>query len=155
MFKNIFKKTTFVSPVAGTIKNIKDVADDSFAQKMLGDGFAITPEGNQIKSPVNGEVVFVFDTKHAIGLKASDGLEILIHVGVDTVSLKGEGFSTHVKNNQKVKQGDVLLTVDFDKIQSKVPSTDVIVVFSNGETCTVHEPGKTVTELEKDVITVK
>ncbi|MGN8648086.1 PTS sugar transporter subunit IIA [Gracilibacillus sp. HCP3S3_G5_1] len=155
MFKSLFKKSTFVSPVTGTIKNIKDVADESFAQKMLGDGFAITPESNQIKSPINGEIAFVFDTKHAIGLKSSDGLEILIHVGVDTVNLKGEGFSSHVKNNQKIKQGDLLLTVDFDKIQSKVPSIDVIVVFSNGETCTVHKPGQPVTELEKDIITVK
>jgi len=113
VFKNLLKKPTFVSPVSGIVKKIEDVDDEMFAGKMLGDGFAIAPTSNTIKSPVAGEVAFVFETNHAIGLKTANGLELLIHVGVDTVKLKGEGFTSHVKQQQKVKQGDTLLTVDF------------------------------------------
>lgn len=155
MFKQFFKKTTFVSPAAGLLKLIDDVPDETFAGKMLGDGFAIEPTSNEIRSPINGEVAFVFETNHAVGLKASNGLELLIHVGVDTVNLKGEGFTSHVKNGQTVKQGQLLLTVDFPTIATKVPSTDVIVVFSNGEACTVNKAGQTVEFQEKDLVTIQ
>lgn len=154
MFKKFFNKPLFVSPVSGILKQIEDVDDEMFAGKVLGDGFAIYPTSHTIKSPITGEVTFVYNTKHAIGLRATDGLEVLIHVGVDTVKLNGRGFTAYVKQHQKVRQGETLLIVDFETIKPEVPSIDVIVVFSNGEKCTVHKPGETVAVLDQNIIDI-
>jgi sugar PTS system EIIA component len=148
------KKATFISPVAGKLKELEAVKDEAFASKAMGDGFAIEPIQNEIHSPIEGVVEFAFPTKHAIGLKASDGTEILIHVGVDTVSLNGEGFTLHVEQGQKVKQGDLLITADFQTIKAKVPSTDVIVVFTNGKSCTLIKQGQQVENGEKEIIEI-
>ncbi len=124
------KSVNFVMPVTGEIIDIKDLPDPVFAEKMMGDGFGIKPESNEIVSPVDGEVVSVFPTNHAVGLKTKEGIEVLIHVGIDTVNLKGEGFSSNVNAGDKVNAGDVLLTVDFDSIKSKVPSIITPVIFT-------------------------
>ncbi|MED3929077.1 PTS glucose transporter subunit IIA, partial [Priestia megaterium] len=108
MFKKLFssktkiKETTILSPISGDILPISEVPDPVFSQKMMGDGFAIEPTEGKVVSPVEGEVVQLFHTKHAIGLKTEAGTEILIHIGLETVEMKGEGFEAHVKQGDKV-----------------------------------------------------
>lgn len=110
---------------------ITKVPDQVFSQKMMGDGFAIDPIEGQIASPFNGTVLSVFPTKHAIALKREDGLEVLIHLGIDTVHLKGEGFTVFVKEGDKVVQGQEIASMDIQAIQEKVPSIITPVVFTN------------------------
>ncbi|MBS4750727.1 beta-glucoside-specific PTS transporter subunit IIABC [Carnobacteriaceae bacterium zg-ZUI78] len=107
-----------VSPVKGKVIPLSDVSDATFASGMLGQGVAIIPEESTILSPVNGEIVAIFDTKHAIGLKTVDGIELLIHIGLDTVNLKGEGFKLLAKVGQTVAVGTPLVEVDFDKVDA-------------------------------------
>lgn len=120
-----------LAPLTGKVIRIEDVPDKVFAEKMMGEGFAIEPIGNIVSSPVSGEITSLFATKHAIGITSDNGLEILIHVGMDTVSLDGEGFTAYVKQGDRVKIGDKLLAVDFDVIRDKVPSIVTPVVFTN------------------------
>ena len=107
------------------------VPDKVFAEKMMGDGFAIDPTGGTVIAPVSGEVTSLFATKHAVGITSDNGLEILIHVGMDTVSLGGEGITAFIKQGDRVKVGDKLLEVDFDLIKDKVPSLITPIVFTN------------------------
>lgn len=120
-----------LAPLTGNVIRIEDVPDKVFAEKMMGEGFAIEPLGNIVSAPVTGEITSLFGTKHAIGITSDNGLEILIHVGMDTVSLNGEGFTAYVKQGDRVKIGDKLLSVDFDIIREKVPSIVTPVVFTN------------------------
>lgn len=137
MFKGFFKKKNVESdpyilmPLQGQLVPIETVPDPVFSQKMMGDGFAIQPANGTVVSPVDGEVISVFPTKHAVSLKNENGKEILIHVGLETVSLNGEGFTSFVKDGQKVKKGQKLLEADFDFIKNKVPSIVTPVVFTN------------------------
>ncbi|GIM44484.1 PTS glucose transporter subunit IIABC [Collibacillus ludicampi] len=121
----------FVSPLAGTIVDLKDVPDEVFSQKLMGDGFAIEPSDGLVVSPVDGTVTTFFPTKHAIGLLADNGREILIHFGIDTVKLQGEGFEALVEQGEKVKAGQPLLRVDLNVIKEKVPSMATPVIFTN------------------------
>ncbi len=127
------KSVKFLMPINGEVIDIKDIPDPVFAEKMMGDGFGIKPTSNEILSPVDGEVVSVFPTNHAVGLKTKEGIEVLIHVGIDTVNLKGEGFTTNITTGDKVNAGDLLLTVDFDSIKTKVPSIITPVIFTSIE----------------------
>ena len=120
-----------LAPLTGNVIKLEEVPDKVFAEKMMGEGFAIEPLGNVVTSPVSGEITSLFATKHAIGITSDNGLEILIHVGMDTVSLNGEGFTAYINQGDKVKVGDKLLSVDFDKIKEKVPSIITPVVFTN------------------------
>lgn len=131
----------FIMPVKGKIIPLKEVPDEVFSKGMMGDGFAILPEDGQFVSPVNGEVMSVFPTKHAIGIKSDSGVEILIHVGIDTVTLKGEGFTTHVKEGETIKKGDHLLTVDLSSVRRGVPSLATPVIFTNLQTLKVKKSG--------------
>ncbi len=124
------KSVKFLMPVDGEVIDIQDIPDPVFAEKMMGDGFGIKPTGNEILSPVDGEVVSVFPTNHAVGLKTKEGIEVLIHVGIDTVNLKGEGFTPNIEAGDKVNAGDLLLTVDFDSVKTKVPSIITPVIFT-------------------------
>ncbi len=129
--EGIIKESIMIaSPITGTADDITTAPDEAFAGKMMGDGFVVTPTDGTIKSPANGKISFVFPTKHAIGMVTEDGLEILIHIGIDTVKLEGNGFEAHVKNGDEVNKGDVLLTVDIDAIESKVPSMTSPVIFT-------------------------
>lgn len=119
------------SPLDGKIIELKDVPDKVFAEKMMGDGFAVEPNNGEVVSPINGTVSMVFGTKHAVGLTSEKGLEVLIHFGIDTVKLKGEGFEALVKTGDKVKIGDPLLNVDIDRIEDEVPSIITPIVFTN------------------------
>ena len=131
------KKFEIMSPADGKLKSITSVIDEVFSSKALGDGFAIEPTQGIVYSPIVGEVSMIFPTLHAIGLKTKDGVEILIQIGMDTVKLDGEGFETFVKKKKKIKAGDMLLKFDIEEIKNKVPSTDIIVIFTNGEICEI------------------
>jgi PTS system D-glucosamine-specific IIC component len=135
----------FMAPMKGELKPITEVPDQVFAGKMMGDGFAIVPVEGTIVSPVNGKIVNLFPTKHAIGILSDTGREILIHVGIDTVNLKGQGFETLVAENDIVEQGQPLLKVDLDYIKEHATSTITPIVFTNlaeGEKVVIEKPGQ-------------
>ncbi len=125
---------TLASPLAGEALSITACPDAVFAEKMMGDGASIVPAVGELVAPCDGKVAFVFDTKHAVGLVSSEGLEILCHVGIDTVKLGGKGFTAHVKQGDEVKRGDTLLTFDLDYIRDNAPSisTPVLVTSVDG-----------------------
>ncbi|KOR23839.1 glucose-specific PTS transporter subunit IIBC [Clostridium sp. FAM 1755] len=127
----VSSKDKFIAPIEGKILSITDVPDEVFSQKMMGDGFAIEPKNGTVVSPVDGVITTVFPTKHAIGITADNGLELLIHFGIDTVNLKGEGLDALVEQDAKVKAGDPILKVDIDKIKDKVPSIITPIIFTN------------------------
>ena len=133
------KGKPFASPANGTVHPITEAPDDGFAGKMMGDGFFVAPADGAVVAPTDGEVMFVFDTKHAIGMKAADGTEYLIHYGVDTVKLGGQGFEVFVQNGQKVKKGDKLMQVDLDYIRAHAPSDVCLVVFTGGQSVQVKK----------------
>ncbi|MEH7301297.1 glucose-specific PTS transporter subunit IIBC [Neobacillus drentensis] len=134
----------FVAPIKGEIKEITEVPDQVFAGKMMGDGFAIVPSEGLVVSPVDGKIVNLFPTKHAIGILSDGGREILIHVGIDTVNLKGQGFETLVSENDRVVKGQPLLKVDLDYIKEHATSTITPIVFTNlaeGEKIVIEKQG--------------
>ena len=117
----------------GEVINIEDVKDPVFSQKMMGDGFAVEPENGHIVSPVAGKVTSVFPTKHALGLVTDNGLEVLVHIGLDTVSLEGKPFEVKVSEGQTVAAGDLLVEADLDAIRAAGRETSTIVVFTNAD----------------------
>ncbi len=125
------KADVFVIPVSGTLRHLEDVPDVVFSEKLMGDGFAIEPVNGTIVSPVNGKVINIFPTKHAIGLEADTGREVLIHIGLETVNLKGEGFEVFVKEGDWVTAGQKIAEADLTKIEPHVPSLLTPVVFTN------------------------
>jgi glucose-specific phosphotransferase system IIBC component len=134
----------FVAPLKGKVVAITEVPDQVFAEKMMGDGFAIVPTEGMVVSPVDGKIVNLFPTKHAIGILSDNGREILIHVGIDTVNLKGEGFETLVSENARVVKGQPLLKVDLDYIKEHAKSTITPIVFTNlaaGEKIVIEKQG--------------
>ncbi|RHF81120.1 MULTISPECIES: PTS transporter subunit IIABC [Lachnospiraceae] len=110
------------SPITGMAGDITTCPDEGFAGKMMGDGAVVTPEDAVICAPEDGEVLFVFETKHALGFQTENGLGMLLHIGIDTVSLNGEGFEVFVENGQKVKKGDPLMKIDIPFLASHAPS---------------------------------
>ena len=130
---NIFKKRSFTVTAAcdGRLMPITDVKDEVFSQKMLGDGYAIKPTDGKIYSPVAGTVTTVFPTKHAIGITTDNNLEILVHLGIDTVELKGEPFEVAVKQGDTVKQDDYLASMNTELITAENYDDRVIVVYTN------------------------
>ncbi|EGT4047333.1 beta-glucoside-specific PTS transporter subunit IIABC [Clostridioides difficile] len=121
-----------VSPVEGKVIDISKVNDELFASKTLGDGVAIIPANGNLYAPCDSEVVMLFETKHAIGLKTKNGAEILIHIGINTVSMNGDGFKTFVKTGDNVKEGDLLIKFDLDKISHANLDSTVMIVNNNG-----------------------
>ena len=117
----------------GEVIALEQVKDPVFSQKMMGDGFAVEPANGNIVSPVSGTVSSIFPTKHALGLVTEAGLEVLVHIGLDTVSLEGKPFTVHVAEGQKVAAGDLLVTADLDAIREAGRETSTIVVFTNGD----------------------
>ena len=146
-----------VSPLDGKIISITEVPDEVFSQKMMGDGFAIEPSNGEVVSPVNGTITTLFPTKHAVGITAEDGLEILVHFGMDTVNLKGEGFTALVEQDEKVKTGQPILKVDIDEVKGKVPSIITPVVFTNlpeGKSVVINA-GTEVKRRQSDIVKIK
>ncbi len=124
-------KTELLSPVKGEILELSEVPDPTFAQKILGDGIAFKPEIGEIVAPVDAEVVNLFDTKHALGLKTESGAEVLIHIGLDTVKMGGEGFEAFVEQGDNVKAGDKLIEVDLELVEEKAESIITPMVITN------------------------
>lgn len=138
MFKKLFGKSDEVSkdvevfaPISGEYVKIEDIPDPVFAQKMMGDGFGIKPSEGVVVSPISGVVDNVFPTKHAVGLKADNGLEILVHIGLDTVQLNGEGFETFVESGDQVQVGDKLVEFDTNHIEQNAKSSISPVIITN------------------------
>ena len=120
--KKVVKRIVISSPVTGMAADLGTAPDEAFAQKMMGDGVVVIPEEAFVCAPEDGEVAFVFDTKHAIGYMTDSGISLLIHVGIDTVKLNGEGFEVLVENGQKVKKGQPMLKLDLDYLKANAPS---------------------------------
>lgn len=117
------KETLIISsPITGWAADLSTTPDEAFAQGMMGPGVAVTPEDPMLRAPEDGEVSFVFETKHAVGFKTNTGISLLIHLGIDTVKLEGQGFQCFVQNGKKVKKGDALIRMDLDFLKEHVPS---------------------------------
>ena len=129
--KTDFSKGEFAAPLEGELVPITEVPDQVFAERMMGDGFAIIPSDGIVASPVDGEIISVFPTKHALSIKSDSGHEILIHVGIDTVKLNGEGFDTKITDGVRITKGQILMTFDLNYIKSNATSTITPVVFTN------------------------
>jgi PTS system glucose-specific IIA component len=140
---NPFKKKTsesVYSPVAGRLVSLDEVPDPVFAKRAVGDGFAVMPADGSFRSPVDGELVLVAETGHAFAVRTSAGAEILVHIGIDTVTLKGEGFVTLRKVGETVARGDIIITCDLDSVSTKVPSMLTPVILANGFEFTMSQP---------------
>lgn len=127
---SVKKGRTLYSPFTGTVKPITEAPDPAFAGKMMGDGFLVEPENGIVLAPEDAEIVFVFPSKHAIGLKTKDGVEFLLHIGIDTVKLDGKGFEVFVKDGDSVKRGDKLMEFDLQYIREHAPSDVCLTVFT-------------------------
>lgn len=161
-FKKLFggsnEQPKIVAPLTGKVIDITNVPDQVFSQKMMGEGIAIEPTEGKVVSPVSGTIETVFPTKHAIGIKATDGAEFLIHVGLDTVNLKGEGFETFVEQGQTVKAGDTLVTFDLEFIKANAPSTITPIIVTNHDQFELEklvQEGETVVAGTTAVLTLK
>lgn len=147
----------FAMPIEGKVLKLEEVPDQVFSQKFMGDGFAIEPSNGQVFAPVSGTVATLFKTKHAIGFVADSGEEVLIHVGIDTVTLEGEGFEALVNEGDRVTIGQAVLKVDLEKIRGKVPSLITPVIFTNlGESAQVIAPfGQKTSAKEENKVSIK
>ncbi|KTD84523.1 glucose-specific PTS transporter subunit IIBC [Paenibacillus etheri] len=150
-------KEDIVSPINGELVDITEVPDAVFSQKMTGDGFAFLSDDGKIASPVYGKVFNVFPSKHAIGIMSDGGKEVLVHIGVNTVKLKGQGFTVLVEEGDLVAAGQPIMEVDLEYVKAHAPSVMSPVIFSNlpeGSSVTLKKPGK-VSIGDKDIITIQ
>lgn len=123
----------FVAPMTGRVLDLDDVSDKVFSDRLMGDGFAIELTESEVVSPVDGVVEMTYPSKHAFGLKADSGEEILIHIGMDTVELNGKGFESFVETNDRVKKGGLLCKVDLDYVRGQGKSLVSPIIFTTGE----------------------
>jgi PTS system, glucose subfamily, IIA component len=122
------------SPLKGKRVYLENVDDPAFSEKMLGDGVAVEPEGEIVCSPVNGKVSMMFPTKHAIGIISEEGIEVLIHIGLETVNMGGDGFVSFVEEGKEVKIGDKLISFSIDKIiDAKCDTVTMIIITNTGD----------------------
>lgn len=126
------EKDIVFSPLLGTVIPLEDVKDEAFSSGSLGDGCAVLPENGIVSSPFDGEVVALFPTNHAIGLRNPEGMEVLIHIGIDTVRSKGEGFTAKVAVNEKVKKGQTLIEFDLEGLKKKGYDLTTAVILTGG-----------------------
>ena len=151
-FKKVKNNDTFVSPVKGKMIQLSEVSDPVFAEGMMGQGFGIIPSDHSIYAPVEGDVTMAFPTGHAYGIKTKDGTEVLIHLGIDTVELKGEGFEVFAKQGDYVKKGDLLCKMDLETIHEKGKEDTCIVLFPGGEQVELLKAGKEIEEKEGNIV---
>lgn len=124
---------TVYAPAEGKVIPLGEFPDEMFSAEVLGPGCGILPTGNLVSAPFNGTVTQVTDTLHAVGLTSDDGVEVLIHIGVDTVTMNGRGFKSHVKNDQKIRLGEPLITFDREAIKAAGYPDAIAVVVTNGD----------------------
>ncbi len=146
MFKKLFNRNNVMEiqvPVSGNLLPLTEVPDPVFSGKMMGDGFCIDPVEGKVYAPIAGEVILVFPTKHCVGIRDEQGYEWLIHFGMDSVKLNGEGFTVHVAESEQVEPGDLLFEVDIDAIRPLIPSlmTPVLITNLDGKPVTLSELG--------------
>lgn len=160
MFHIFGKKKTILgndlnvyAPVDGKVIPIVQTSDSAFSSKAMGDGFAVIPSHETIRSPVAGEVLLVANTKHAIGLRMKNGNEVLIHMGIDTVDLNGEPFEIHVQVGDILEGGQLLGTMNLSMVKNQGLATDVIVVFTNGDVNNLDSLLKTGVKKAGDIVT--
>jgi glucose-specific phosphotransferase system IIA component len=132
------KEVKLQMPIKGKVLSLTEVNDYLFNKRILGEGAAVIPEDNFVYSPIDGEIVLVYEAKHAIAIRSNEGLEILIHVGIDSVKLEGKGFASYVKVGDKVKAGDKVLFFDREYIEKYASSVTPIVI-ANSEMVEVVE----------------
>ncbi|CUR53444.1 Glucose-specific phosphotransferase enzyme IIA component [Serratia symbiotica] len=120
-----------IAPISGSIVNIEDVQDIVFSEKIIGDGVAIKPSGNKIVAPINGKIGKIFETNHAFSIKSDNGIELFVHFGIDTVKLKGKGFTRIAKEGQNVKIGDIIIIFNLSFLKEKAKSILTPIVISN------------------------
>jgi len=128
----------YMSPVKGEQFDVSKASDDVFSQGLLGSGFVIHPTDHYVYAPIDGVISMIFPTKHAIAIKNESGIVILIHIGFNTVDLKGNGFTLYAQLNQSVKQGDLILEFDDDYLRKNASSLDTSVVFMQRDLIHVH-----------------
>ncbi|SJZ94457.1 PTS system IIA component, Glc family (TC 4.A.1) [Selenihalanaerobacter shriftii] len=121
------------SPLTGRIIDLEEVPDQVFANRVVGDGIAIEPTDNILYSPVEGEIKQLFPTMHAVGIETKEGLEVLLHIGINTVELDGEGFSKFVSQGDQIKEGTKLIEFDLDYIEKNATSTVTPILITNLE----------------------
>lgn len=131
---NFFKKEEFkiVAPISGELIPLAQVPDQVFSAKMMGDGFAVIPSSNTVVAPLSGTLESVFPTGHAVGIKTKDGIECIVHIGLDTVELNGEGFKTLVSQGGKIKAGQPMIEFDKEALEAKGYNVVTMVVFPSG-----------------------
>jgi PTS system glucose-specific IIA component len=136
MFKSLFRKKhveQITSPVNGTVIELAKVPDPVFSQKMMGEGLAVQPADGTVVAPLAGEIVQLSETKHAFGIRSENGVEVLVHIGLETVALKGKGFEVFVKEGEKVEKGQPMIQVDLPYIKEHASSDLVILVITNSQ----------------------
>ena len=144
-------ETEIYAPGHGEIIPLSEVPDKVFSEKMMGDGIGFVPDSGEIVAPFDGTVKTIFPTKHAIGLESDSGVEVLIHIGIDTVKLNGEGFESLVNTDEPVTQGQPLMKIDLEYLKEHAPSiiTPVIITNQEDKTLTIEDvkqvdPGKAI-----------
>lgn len=142
MFKNLFgkkeeepvnKEQEITSPINGKYVKLEDIPDPVFAEKMMGEGFGVEPSDGAVISPVTGHIMQVFPTNHAVGIKSDNGVEVLIHIGLETVAMDGKGFTGHVAEGDRVDVGDKLVDFDMSLVDSEATSTISPVIITNSD----------------------
>lgn len=146
------KGTDLMAFASGTIIPLENVSDEMFSAGLMGPGIAIDSIDGKFYSPVNGKITMLFPTKHALGIKTSEGQELLLHIGVDTVSLKGEGFTAHVADGQEIEKGDLLLEADLDFIKKQGMATEAILCISEPKDVNVTFTLESTVNAKKDVL---
>lgn len=147
-------KEVVLSPVTGEIVDITEVPDPTFGQKLMGDGIAIKPTKGDFVAPVSGEVVNIFPTKHAVGIKSKAGVEYLLHIGLETVTMEGEGFEAFVKQGDQVKAGDLLVRVDLNLVKEKAADTITPLVITSEVASLDKQLNQNVVQGETEIVTV-
>ncbi len=159
LFGSKEKKTINVeiyAPVTGELIHLEDVPDVVFSEKIVGDGIAIRPTGTTLVAPANGTINKIFETNHAFSMTTTDGIELFVHFGVDTVELKGKGFTRIAKENQQVKCGDPIIELDLDELQNTAKSLLTPIVIANmEEICHLEKRAGSVVAGENIILTVQ
>lgn len=152
----LFKKNkeSYRSFGTGKVLSLTDVPDQVFSTKMIGDGFAIELTDGNVYAPVSGDVTLVFPTGHAFGITDANGVEMLIHLGIDTVELNGKGFKSVVKQGDKVSQGDLLTTIDLDYIKEQGKSVVSPFILTSGQSITLLKEGEQVTPESEEIFSI-